>query len=171
MIKVVPTVCLNFNQPEDARSLQRVKDNFSSQSQSQILEPEIAEFLFKNIFCQYQDQEIGNGKYFCWISPIWKVHLLQPPVLLLFIVVQNPRMTKDKTLESVLEINIYLKVFKKFQNQRMTKDKTLKFILEINRYLKFVKTFQLFWKFFSGTMSDWGENLQRSKRNCKRQNT
>ena len=53
----------------------------------------------------------------------------------------------------------------------MTKDKTLKFILEINRYLKFVKTFQLFWKFFSGTMSDWGENLQRSKRNYKRQNT
>ena len=79
---------------------------------------------------------------------------MQPPVLLLFIVVQNPRMTKDETVESVLEINIYLKVFKKFQNQRMTKNQTLKFILKINKYLKFVKTFQLFWKFFSGTMSD-----------------
>ena len=154
MIKVVSTVCLNFNQLEDVHSLQRVRDNFSWQSQSQLLEPEIAEFLFKNTFCQHRDQEIGNGKYFCWISPIWKVHLLQPPVLLLFIVVQNPKMTKNKTLKFILEINLYLK-----------------FILEINIYFKFVKTFQLFWKFFSGTMSDWGENLQRSEKNYKRQNT
>ena len=65
MIKVVSTVCLNFNQLEDVHSLQRVKDNFSWQSQSQLLEPEIAEFLFKNTFCQHRDQEIGNGKYFC----------------------------------------------------------------------------------------------------------
>ena len=152
MIKVVSTVCLNFNQLEEAHSLQRVKDNFSWQSQSQLLEPEIAKFFVQKYFLSASGS--SNRK--------WKILLLNQSNLksasfatsCTFAFHCCSKSEKDKTLESVLEINIYLKVFKKFQNQRMTKNQTLKFILKTNKYLKFVKTFQLFWKFFSGTMSD-----------------